>query len=158
MQKLRSKIYTPKKVQLIEQASSVFQHIAPPKLKDPGTLIISCVIGGLTIKKSLFDLGVSVNLLLSLVYELFSFEELKPVSITLQLADRSIKVLHRMIEDVLVKVDEFYFSVDFLILDLEYDGNPSQILIILGSPFLATAHTCINYRTGVMDILFKNKS
>ena len=125
-------MHTPKKVQLTEQASSVFQHTAPPKLKDPGTPINSCIIEDLTIKKAFLDLEASVNLLLSSVYKLFDFGELKPTSITLQLADRSVKVLYGMIEDVLVKVDEFYFSVDFLILDIKSSGNPSQIPIILG--------------------------
>ena len=62
-----------------------------------------------------------------------------------------------MLEDVLVKVDEFYFSVDFLVLDIELSGNPRQIPIILGRPFLATANACINCRIGVMDVSFGNK-
>ena len=65
-----------------------------------------------------------MNLLPSSASELFGFEALKPTSVTLQLADRSIKELRGMLEDVLVKVDEFYFSVDFLILDMELSGNP----------------------------------
>ena len=69
----------------------------PPKLKDPGTPIISCVIGDLTIKKALLDLGASVNLLPSSVYDLFGFGELKPTMVTLQLADRSIKVSRGML-------------------------------------------------------------
>lgn len=101
-QKCRSKVDTPKKVQFIEQASLAFQHIALSKLKDPGIPIISCIIRGLTIKKALLDLEMRVNLLLSLVYELFGFRELKPTSIILQLADRSIKISHGMIEDMLV--------------------------------------------------------
>ena len=66
------------------------------------------------IKKALLDLGASVNLLLSFIYDLFRFGELKPMMLTIQLADRSIKVPYGMLEDVLVKVDEFYFSIDFL--------------------------------------------
>ena len=65
-----------------------------------------------------------MNLLSSSVYELFGFEELKSTSITLQLADRSIKESRGMLEDVLIKVDEFYFPVDFLVLDMELSGNP----------------------------------
>ena len=65
-----------------------------------------------------------MNLLSSLGYEYFEFEELTSTSSTLQLADRSIKTLRGMIEDILVKIDEFYFSVDFLVLDMELSGNP----------------------------------
>ena len=130
--KYKSRSQIPKKVCLTEQASSVFQHATPPKLKDPGAPIISCVIGDYHIEKALLDLGASVNLLSSSVYELFGFGELKPTSVTLQLANRSIKEPHGMLEDILVKVDEFYFSVDFLVLDMKLSGNPRQISIILG--------------------------
>ena len=38
---------------------------------------------------------------------------------TLQLADRSVKRSKGIIEDVLIKVDKFYFSVDFIVIDME---------------------------------------
>ena len=62
-----------------------------------------------------------------------------------------------MLEDVLLKVEEFYFPVDFLVLDMKSSSHPGQISIILGRPFLAIANACINYKTGVMDISFGNK-
>ena len=102
-------------------------------------------------------MGASVNLLPSSIYDLFRFGELKPTTMILQLADRSIKVSRRMLEDVLVKVDEFYFSIDFFMPDMESSSNPSHIPIILGRMFLAIANACINCRTGVMDISFENK-
>ena len=70
-------------------------------------------------------MGASVNLLPSSIYQFFGFEELKSTSMTLQLTDRSVKILHKMMEDVLVKVDEFYFPIDFLVLDMKSGGNPS---------------------------------
>jgi hypothetical protein len=45
--------------------------------------------------------------------------ELKSTSITLQLADRSVKKPRGIIEDVLIKVDKFYYPVDFIVLDTE---------------------------------------
>ena len=44
----------------------------------------------------------------------------------------SLQVPLGIIEDVLIKVDEFYFFVYFLILEIESGSDPSQILIILG--------------------------
>jgi hypothetical protein len=38
---------------------------------------------------------------------------------TLQLADRSVKIPRGIVEDVLIKVDKFYFPVDFIVLDTE---------------------------------------
>jgi hypothetical protein len=61
------------------------------------------------------------------------------------------------VEDVLIKVDKFYYPVDFIVLDTEPVPYPDkQIPVILGRPFLATANACINCRTGVMKISFGN--
>ena len=93
---------------------------------------------------ALLDLGASVNLLPGSMYDSGKFGELKSTKVTLQLADRSVKTPRGIVEDVLVKVDEFYFPVDFLVLDMESSNHISQIPIILGRPFLATANACIN--------------
>ena len=59
--------------------------------------------------------------------------ELKPTSMMLQLADRSVKIPRGIIEDVLIKLDEFYFPVDFIVLDTMPVHNVGiQILVILG--------------------------
>jgi hypothetical protein len=103
------------------------------------------------------DLGASVNLLPYSVYLQLGLGELKPTSMMLQLADRSIKRPREIIEDVLIKVDKFYFPVDFIVIDMELVHNiESQIPVILGRPFLATTNALINYRTGVMKISFGN--
>ncbi|GJS96962.1 putative reverse transcriptase domain-containing protein [Tanacetum coccineum] len=44
-------------------------------------------------------------------------------------------------ENIMVKIDKFVFPVDFVILDMEEDH---RIPIILGRPFLATAHAMID--------------
>ena len=59
------------------------------------------------------------------MYDLFKFGELKPTMVTLQLANQSVKIPYGMLEDVLVKVDEFYFPIDFVIFDIESSSNPS---------------------------------
>ena len=58
------------------------------------------------------------------MYDSFGFGEMKPMMVSLQLADRLVEIPHGMLEDVLVKVDEFYFPVDFLVLDIESSCNP----------------------------------
>ena len=60
-----------------------------------------------------------MNLLPYSVYKQLGLGELKPTSITLQLADRSVKIPRGIIEDVLIKVDKFYFPVDFIVLDTQ---------------------------------------
>ena len=90
-----------------------------------------------------------VSLLPYSVYLQLELGELKPTSMTLQLAVRSVKRPRRIIEDVLIKVDKFYFPVDFIVIDTESVHNVgSQIPVILGWPLLAMANTLINCRTG----------
>jgi hypothetical protein len=108
------------------------------------------MIGLSRIERALLDLGASVNLLPYSVYLQLGLGELKPTSMTIQLADRSVKRPRGIIEDVLVKVDKFYFPMDFVVLDTEPVQNVRiQIPVILGWPFLAMANALINCRTGV---------
>ncbi|XP_016165016.1 uncharacterized protein LOC107607595 [Arachis ipaensis] len=72
-------------------------------------------------------------------------EEAKPTRIALQLADRTFKFSHRVVEDLLVKVGEFIFPADFVVLDMEEEANTS---IILGRPFLATVGAIIDVQKG----------
>ena len=115
------------------------------KYKDAGYPIISCTIGTTVIDKTLLDLGASVNLLPYSVYQQLGVDELKPTKITLQLVDRSVKVLKGEIDDVLIKVGEFIFLVDFIVLEITPVENPhGQILVILGRLFLVTSNALIN--------------
>ncbi|KAL6312025.1 hypothetical protein AAG906_027216 [Vitis piasezkii] len=141
-----------KKAFLTEQVSAIIQCKSPVKYKDSGCPTISVMIGGTIVEKALLDLGASVNLLPYSVYKQLGLGELKPTSITLSLEDRSVKIPRGIIEDVLVQVDNFYYLVDFVVLDT----NPivketNYVPIILGRPFLATSNTIINYRNGLMQ-------
>ena len=98
-----------------------------------------------------------MNLLPYSVYMQLGLGELKPTNITLSLADRSVKIPKGIVEDVLVKVDKFYYPVDFVVLDIEpIENGPNHVPIILGRPFLATANAIINCRNGVMQLTFGN--
>ena len=98
-----------------------------------------------------------MNLLPYIVYKQLGLGELKPTNITLSLADRSVKIPKGIVEDVLVKIDIFYYPVDFVVLDTEPIANePNHVPIILGRPFLATANAIINCRNGVMQLTIGN--
>jgi hypothetical protein len=153
---VKRKTNVPKKVCLTEQVSSILQCRLPIKYKDPGCPTISCTIGVSHIEKALLDLGASVNLLPYSVYLQLGLGELKPTSMTLQLADMSVKIPWGIVEDILIKVDKFYFPVDFIVLDTEPVQNVGvQIPVILGRPFLATAKSLINCRTGGNEDLLR---
>ena len=142
---------------LTEQVSSIIQHKTPVKYKDPGSPTISVNIGGTCVDKALLDLGASVNLLPYSMYKQLGLGELKPTTITLSLADRSVKIPKGIVEDFLVKVDKFYYLVDFVVLDTEsVVDRTNRVPIILGRPFLATSNAIINCRNGVMQLTFGN--
>ena len=149
--------HTQCKAFLTEKVSAIIQSKTPVKYKDPGSPTISVNIGGTCIDKALLDLGASVNLLPYSVYKQLGLGELKPTNITLSLADRSVKIPKGIVEDVLVKVDKFYYPVDFVVLHTEpIASGPNHVPIILGRPFLATANAIINCRNGVMQLTFGN--
>ncbi|RVW92491.1 hypothetical protein CK203_042685 [Vitis vinifera] len=146
-----------KKAFLTEQVSAILQCKSPLKYKDPGSPTISVMIGGKVVEKALLDLGASVNLLPYSVYKQLGLGELKPTTITLSLADRSMKIPRGVIEDVLVQVDNFYYPVDFIVLDTDPTVKEANLVpIILGRPFLATSNAIINCRNGLMQLTFGN--
>ena len=81
-----------KKAFLTEQVRAIIGCKTPVKYKDPGCRTISVNIGDTCVEKALLDLGASVNLLPFSMYKQLRLGELKPTTITLSLADRSIKI------------------------------------------------------------------
>ena len=58
---------------------------------------------------------------------------------------------------MLIQIDNFYYLVDFVVLDTEQGTSGlNYVPIILGRPFLAIANTLINCRSGVMQLTFGN--
>ena len=53
---------------MTEQSTSLIRNNLAPKYKDPGSPIISRVVGNLKLERALVDLGASVNLLPYSVY------------------------------------------------------------------------------------------
>ncbi|GJX47283.1 reverse transcriptase domain-containing protein [Tanacetum coccineum] len=123
-------------VTMNEKCSAVLLNKLPLKQKDLGSFTIPCDIGNLHLDNALADLGASISLMPYLMYEKLGLDEPKPTRISLELADMSIQYPRGIAENVLIKVDKFVLSIDFVILDMRED---TRILIILGRPFLATA-------------------
>jgi len=117
----KRKLEEDETVNLTEECSAIIQNKLPPKLKDLGSFSIPCVIGSKIIKKAMCDLGASVNMMPLSLYERMDIGELKPTRMTLQLAERFIKYLAGIIEDVLVKVGETYIPADFVVMEMKED-------------------------------------
>ena len=78
----------------------------PKKLEDPGSFSIPCVVVKRTVT-ALCDLGSSVSVLPHAVSQILQLETLKPTSMTLQLADRTLRKPSGLLEDVPVQVGNF---------------------------------------------------
>ena len=108
-------------------------------------------------EKALLYLGASVNRLPYSIYKQLGLGELKPTTIILSLADRSVKIPKGTIENVLVRVDKFYYLVDFIILDTEPVAvGANYVPNLLGRPFLPTSNAIINCLNGIMQLTFGN--
>ena len=64
---------------------------------------------------------------------------------SLQLADRSVKYLIGILEDIPVKIGQLYIPTDFVVMDIKED---EEIPILLGRPFLSTAGAIIDVKKG----------
>ncbi|RVW27322.1 Retrovirus-related Pol polyprotein from transposon 17.6 [Vitis vinifera] len=108
-------------------AAEILECKSPLKYKDPGSPTISVMIGGKVVEKALLDLGASVNLLPYTVYKQLGL------------------------------VDNFYYPVDFIVLDTDPTVKEANLVpIILGRPFLATSNAIIDCRNGLMQLTFGN--
>nr|GFA92879.1 DNA-directed DNA polymerase [Tanacetum cinerariifolium] len=73
----------------------------------------------------------------------------------LELADKTISKPTGVAENVFVKVGKFYFPADFVILDFVADP---RVHLILGRPFLSTAHALINFYEGEIALRHDDQS
>ncbi|KAL1544112.1 hypothetical protein AAHA92_21007 [Salvia divinorum] len=89
-------------VNLTENCSVIIQQKMPAKLKDPRSFNISWVIRDDRQTKVLCDLGASINLMPLIFFRKLKFGILKPTTITLQMADKSVKYPNGVLENVLV--------------------------------------------------------
>ncbi|XP_074277169.1 uncharacterized protein LOC141600814 [Silene latifolia] len=105
---LKKRLLGDQEIVAMEEACSA--HILnklPTKLGDPGSFSIPCVVGGVPISRALCDLGASVSVIPLKVAKRIDIQNLAPTTMTLQLADRSVKRPMGVLEDVPVKVGRY---------------------------------------------------
>nr|GFA80254.1 reverse transcriptase domain-containing protein [Tanacetum cinerariifolium] len=108
---------------------------------------IPCNFTGLDNCLALADLGVSINLM--------RLPTLNDMKMVLELPDRTISKPTGVAENVFVKVGKFYFPADFVILDFLADP---RVPLILGRPFLSTAHALIDVYEGEITLRYNDQS
>nr|GFA35060.1 reverse transcriptase domain-containing protein [Tanacetum cinerariifolium] len=151
----KDKLIKLMKTPLNENCSAVVLKKLPEKLGDPGRFLIPCDFTGLDNCLALADLGVSINLMLLSIWKKLRLPTLNDTKMVLELADRTISKPTGVAENVFVKVGKFYFPADFLILDFVADP---RVPLILGRPFLSTAHALIDVYEGEITLRHDDQS
>ncbi|XP_057802485.1 uncharacterized protein LOC131017780 isoform X2 [Salvia miltiorrhiza] len=140
------------RIRVSENVSAVLQRKLPQKCRDPGMFTIPCIIGNKTVERAMLDLGASINVMPYSMYKDLQLGPLKDTRVIIQLADRSTAYPEGVVEDVLVKVNDLIFPVDFYIVDM--DDSAKQSLILLGRPFMKTAKAKIDVDSGMLSFEF----
>jgi len=102
----------------------------------------------------MLDLGASINVMPLSIFNSLSLGPLQPMSVVIQLANRSVAHPASFIEDVLVRVGELIFPTDFYILDMEEGFSRDSAPLILRRLFLKTAQTKIDVHVVTLSMEF----
>ncbi|GJX84584.1 putative reverse transcriptase domain-containing protein, partial [Tanacetum coccineum] len=109
---------------------------------------------------ALDELGASVSVMPYSTFTKLGLGKLDPPKLNIELADKTIKHPKGIAENVLVGINKFVFPVDFIVLDIPEN---IKIPLILGRPFLSTAHAKVDVfkrkfalRIGNDKIVFKS--
>ncbi|XP_057426284.1 uncharacterized protein LOC130719689 [Lotus japonicus] len=136
-------------IQLKGRCSAILQRLPPPKHRSSKSLILPVKLDNNQSCNALIDSGATINLMpLSLLKRLGDVE-LEPTRMTLQLADKSVKLPQGVAENVTVMVEQLNFPIDFVVVDVPED---KEIPIILGMPFIITARTAFDVDTGILKV------
>nr|GEX73691.1 reverse transcriptase domain-containing protein [Tanacetum cinerariifolium] len=137
----KNKLIELTKTPLNKNCSAVVLKKLPEKLGDPGRFLIPCDFSEFDNCLALTDLGASINLMPLSIWKKLKLPTLNDTKMVLELADRTISKPTGVAENIFVKVDKFYFLANFVVLD--FIADPC-VPLILGRPFLSTAHAIIN--------------
>nr|GEY29219.1 reverse transcriptase domain-containing protein [Tanacetum cinerariifolium] len=151
----KNKLIELTKTPLNEICSAVVLKKLPEKLGDPGRFLIPCNFSEFDNCLALVDLGASINLMPLSIWKQLKLPMLNDTKMVLELPDRTISKLTGVAENVFVKVGKFYFPADFIVLDFIADPCVS---LILGRPFLSTAHALIDVYEGEIILRYDEKS
>nr|GEV58561.1 reverse transcriptase domain-containing protein [Tanacetum cinerariifolium] len=141
----KDKLIELTKTPLNENCSAVVLKKLPEKLGDLGRFLIPCDFSEFDNCLALADLGASINLMPLSIWKKLRLSTLNDTKMDLELADRTISKPTGVAENVFVKVGKFYFPTDFVVLDFIADP---RVPLILGRPFLSTAHALIDVYEG----------
>ncbi|GKD59399.1 homeodomain-like protein [Tanacetum coccineum] len=81
--------------------SATLQNKLPPKETDPRSFILPCIIGNHSMSNALADLGASISVMPYSLFKRLGLGSLKPIKMTIEMADRSMQSPKGIKENVL---------------------------------------------------------
>ena len=107
--------------------------ITPPKLEDPGTPKIMIHIGSHKFNNAFLDLGSSINVLSFEIYQQFGFKGMIPTDSVIQSVDNLVVYPRGLMPNVVIRVGDFYYTVNFTIFDIHQSlSTPGELYVLLG--------------------------
>ncbi|GKB31455.1 reverse transcriptase domain-containing protein [Tanacetum coccineum] len=150
----KEKLIKLAKISLNENCLAMLLKKLHEKLRDPGKFLIPYNFAGIDVCYALADLGASINLMPLSIWKKLSLPDLTPTRMTLELADRSITYPKGLAEDVFVKIGNFHFPTDFVVVDFEADP---RVPLIPGRSFLRTSRALIDVYKGELILRDANE-
>ena len=135
---------TTEVVQLTEECSATILDPLQVKKKDPGCPTNTCSFEAQHLH-TLYDLGASISIMPKVVYDKLNHHALAPTTMCLQLANQSIRYPVGIVENISVRIRNFFILVDFVVLDMEVN---TKTPLILSRSFLSTANARIDVGAG----------
>ena len=154
--------------QRIEQLTNQFDNFAERKAtvslvedagsetdRDPGEPLIPIQLGDLKTDNASLNFGVSMSVLPGYIYDRYDLGPLQQVNDPMVLAEYSRGRPRGILKGLTVKVGDFYYPEDFVVLDPYTEKE--QLRVILGRPFLATADAQICCWKGTVDMTYGSR-
>nr|GEW34791.1 reverse transcriptase domain-containing protein [Tanacetum cinerariifolium] len=126
----KDKLIELTKTPLKENCSAVVLKKLPEKLGDPGRFLIPCDFSEFENFLALASLGASINLMPLSIWKKLRLPTLNDTKMVLELADQTISKPTDVAENVFVKVGNFYFLTDFVVLD--FIADPRSLTLKCG--------------------------
>lgn len=124
-------------------------------MKDLQSFIIPYCLGNLGEVKALAYSGASINVMPYNLFQKLDLGDPMHTCMTLQKVDYSVKHPHEVIDDVLMKIDKYIFSMHFVVLDVNEDVD---VPLILGRSFLRTSKEIIDMDGGKITLRVGNET
>jgi hypothetical protein len=148
--KLGRKKKEPPLVQVVRQLSE-FIYEMPYKYNDPGNLVVTVEINGISLPNTLTDLSTKINEIPFDTMKNLQINQLRPTQTMIELTDKSVISPIGSLDDVTVTLASWEYPVDVLVI---YSKSSSKLghPVVLGLPWLATAYAFISCSSGEMTI------